>query len=69
MSVDEAILWERLSRSRRAPVEPSWLEESYSSSLFLLIYAERSAKNWDPLLTVAGRSSCVSCIATVTRTS
>ena len=33
MSVDEAILWDRLSRSRRAPVEPSWLEESYSSSL------------------------------------
>ncbi len=33
MSVDEAILWERLARSRRAPLEPSWLEESYSSSL------------------------------------
>ena len=33
MSVDEAILWERLARSRRAPLQPSWLEESYSSSL------------------------------------
>lgn len=33
MSVDEAVLWERLAHSRRAPVEPDWLGEVYSPSL------------------------------------
>ena len=30
---DEAVLWERLARSRRAPLEPAWLGEVYSPSL------------------------------------
>ncbi|MAV13115.1 MAG: capsid protein, partial [Cyanobium sp. MED843] len=33
MQVDEAVLWERLAHSRRAPVEPNWLGEIYSPSL------------------------------------
>ena len=33
MSVDEAVLWERLAQSRRAPLEPNWLGETYSPSL------------------------------------
>ena len=33
MSVDEAVLWERLAKSRRAPLEPDWLGEVYSPSL------------------------------------
>ena len=31
--VNEAALWERLSKSRRAPLEPEWLGEVYSPSL------------------------------------
>ncbi|WP_255476990.1 HEAT repeat domain-containing protein [Synechococcus sp. A15-60] len=31
--VNEAALWERLSQSRRAPLEPHWLGEVYSPSL------------------------------------
>ena len=30
---DEAVLWERLARSRRAPLEPAWLGGVYSPSL------------------------------------
>ena len=30
--VSEAVLWERLSKSRRTPLEPEWLEEVYSPS-------------------------------------
>mgnify|MGYP002827259184 FL=1 len=33
MHVDEAAIWERLANSRRAPLEPTWLEEVYSPSL------------------------------------
>ncbi len=33
MSSDEAGLWERLSQSRRNPLDPSWLGEIYSPSL------------------------------------
>ena len=33
MHVDESVLWERFAQSRRAPLEPSWLEEMYSPSL------------------------------------
>ena len=33
MHRDESVLWERLAQSRRAPLEPSWLGESYSPSL------------------------------------
>ena len=33
MHSDESVLWERLAQSRRAPLEPSWLGESYSPSL------------------------------------
>ena len=33
MHVDESVLWERFAQSRRAPLEPSWLEEIYSPSL------------------------------------
>ena len=33
MHVDESVLWERFAQSRRAPLEPSWLEEVYSPSL------------------------------------
>ena len=33
MVVDEAVLWERLAKSRRAPLEPDWLGEVYSPSL------------------------------------
>jgi hypothetical protein len=33
MEGDEAVLWERLAPSRRAPVEPNWLGEIYSPSL------------------------------------
>ena len=31
--MNEAVLWERLSKSRRAPLEPEWLEEVYSPSI------------------------------------
>jgi hypothetical protein len=31
--IDEATLWERLSQSRRNPLDPSWLGEVYSPSL------------------------------------
>ena len=31
--VNEAAVWERLSQSRRVPLEPQWLEEVYSPSL------------------------------------
>ena len=30
--MNEAVLWERLSKSRRAPLEPEWLGEVYSPS-------------------------------------
>ena len=30
---EEVVLWERLSRSKRAPLEPAWLGEIYSLSL------------------------------------
>ena len=30
---EEAVLWERLSRSRRVPLEPAWLGKVYSPSL------------------------------------
>ena len=30
---DEAVLWERLAQSRRAPLEPTWLGEVYSPGL------------------------------------
>ena len=30
---EEVVLWERLSRSKRAPLEPAWLGEVYSPSL------------------------------------
>ncbi len=33
MSLDEVVLWEQLSKSRRAPLEPAWLGEVYSPSL------------------------------------
>ena len=33
MHSNEAVLWERLAHSRRAPLEPNWLEENYSPSL------------------------------------
>mgnify|MGYP001390206941 CR=1 FL=1 len=33
MSSDEAALWERLSQSRRNPLDPSWLGEIYSPGL------------------------------------
>ena len=33
MRLDEAVFWERLAHSRRAPLEPNWLEETYSPSL------------------------------------
>ena len=33
MHHNEAALWERLAHSRRAPLEPSWLGETYSPSL------------------------------------
>ena len=33
MHSDESVLWERLAQSRRAPLEPSWLRETYSPSL------------------------------------
>ena len=33
MSVDEAVLWDRLAQSRRAPLEPNWLGETYSPGL------------------------------------
>ena len=32
LPVNEAVLWERLSKSRRAPLEPEWLGEVYSPS-------------------------------------
>ena len=31
--MNEAVLWERLSKSRRAPLEPEWLGEVYSPGL------------------------------------
>ncbi|WP_114991094.1 HEAT repeat domain-containing protein [Synechococcus sp. UW179A] len=31
--MNESVLWERLSKSRRAPLEPEWLEEVYSPSV------------------------------------
>ena len=33
MSLDEVFLWERLAKSRRAPLEPDWLGEVYSPIL------------------------------------
>ena len=33
MPMDEAAIWERLAKARRAPVEPTWLGEIYSPSL------------------------------------
>jgi hypothetical protein len=32
-AIDEAALWERLSQSRRVPLEPDWLGEAYSPGL------------------------------------
>ncbi len=33
MPMDEAAIWERLAKARRAPLEPTWLGEVYSPSL------------------------------------
>ena len=33
MSFDEAVIWDRLANSRKAPLEPDWLGEVYSPSL------------------------------------
>ena len=32
-AIDEATLWDRLSKARRIPLNPSWLGEIYSPSL------------------------------------
>ena len=40
--IDEAALWERLSQSRRNPLDPSWLGETYSPSLSAALRAALS---------------------------
>ena len=40
--IDEAALWERLSQSRRNPLDPSWLGETYSPSLSAVLRAALS---------------------------
>ncbi|QBE70386.1 hypothetical protein SynWH8101_2821 [Synechococcus sp. WH 8101] len=49
--IDEAALWERLSQSRRNPLDPSWLGETYSPSLS----AELRAAISEQLGLMAGR--------------
>lgn len=49
--IDEAALWERLSQSRRNPLDPSWLGETYSPSLS----AELRAALSEQLGLMAGR--------------